>query len=302
MIVGAIKGAFIGAAIGAGFAAIMGGNIGQGALLGAIGGAFFGGTTGMIERLTKEGINLSVGLKILAYAEAGAYSGAAGAAAIGADPARGAGFGALSGAVFGGIGDLGGKNWKWDLARVGLAGVAGGGISELAGGTFLDGFVFAGSIAGADFVYRAILSSQGRTQGASMKPATKRGQPKLDVDGKPLIGKNGKAIVLQDDPYISNVGTRSRPSYNNPWANLGNELTGETGTVMNSAAKYIPGVPGLSLAHDILGNFIGGPNGNLVWGIANIPTMAPIYGLNFAGSAINDNPGLIGLYQALNDE
>jgi hypothetical protein len=186
---------------------------------------------------------------------------------------------------------------------VGLAGVAGGGISELAGGNFLNGFIFAGSIASADFVYRAILSSRGRTQGASLKPAEKKGQPKLDVDGKPLIGKNGKAIVLQDDPYVSNVGTRSRPSYSNhPLANFGNELTGETGAVMNFAAKNIPGVQGLSLAHDILGNFIGGPNGNLVWGIANIPTMAPIYGLNFAGSAINDNPGLIGLYEALRDE
>ncbi len=306
MIVGAIKGAFIGAAIGAGFAAIMGGNIGQGALLGAIGGAFFGGTTGIIGQLAKEGIKLSTSLTILAYTEAGAYSGALGALAIGSDPGRGAGFGALSGAVFGSIGGLGGKNWKWDVARVGLSGVAGGGISELAGGSFLDGFIFAGSIAGADFVYRAILSSQGRTQGASMKPAGKSGQPKLDANGNPINGSS--ETVLQDDLTVNHVGSASKSIYNGKGfvgqiEKIGNNLTGETGPVMNLVGRNVPGFQGLSLAHDIMGSFLKNLVGNAAYGVfLNVPTMAPIYGLNFAGSAINDNPALIGLYEALRDE
>ncbi len=282
------------AAMGAGLAAITGGNIGQGALLGAITGAFFSGTTFFGE-------GLKGGMKILAYAEAGAYSGAIGAAAIGADPGRGAWIGALSGAAFGGIGNLGGKNWKWDLGRVALAGTAGGAISELAGGSFLDGFIFAGTIAGADFVYRSILSSQGR-HGASMKPAEKKGQPKLDVDEKPLIGKDGKAIVVQVDPKRSNVGSRSKPNYDNSWDNLKNQLTGETGAVMDALGLRVPGFQGLSLAHDPLGNFIETTFGQTAWEVVNIPTMAPIYGLNLVGSAINDNPAYIGLHDALENE
>jgi len=226
--------------------------------------------------------------------------------AIGADPARGAGFGALSGAAFGGIGGLGGKNWKWNLARVGLAGVAGGGISELAGGSFLNGFIFAGSIAGADFVYRAILSSQGRTQGASMKPAEKSGQPKLNANGDPIKGSS--EVVLQDDLTVNHVGTASKSIYKGKGflGNLeraGNSLTGETGPVMNFVGENIPGFQGLSLAHDITGNFLKNIVGNAAYGVfLNVPTMAPIYGLNLAGSAINDNPALIGLYGALRDE
>jgi len=52
---------------------------------------------------------------------------------------------------------------------------------------------------------------------------------------------------------------------------------------------------GLSLAHDITGGFLKNLVGNTAYGIfLNVPTMAPIYGLNLAGSAINDSPGLIG--------
>ncbi len=295
-IAGVIQGATAGTAIGAGLAAITGGDIGNGAVLGAISGIFFSGTT-MLNIYH----GIKGGLKILAYAEAGAYSGALGAVAIGEDPGRGASFGALSGAVFGSIGDLGGKSWKWDLGRIALAGIAGGGISELAGGSFLDGFILAGSIAGADFVYRAILSSQGK-QGASMKTATKPGQPKQNAKGGPIKGNS--EVILHDDFTISQPGMASKSSYapDDFWGRFLNFIGGETGPVMNFLGKYIPGFQGLSLAHDITGNFLKNLVGNVKYPVLfNFQTMPPIYGLNLAGSAINDSPGLIGLYKALEE-
>ena len=71
----------------------------------------------------------------------------------------GAGYGALSGAVFGGISKFGGKDWNWKvgLERTALATVTGGGISILAGGSFEDGAMFAGIVSGADFVYSTRL-------------------------------------------------------------------------------------------------------------------------------------------------
>ena len=304
MIIGAIKGAIIGAAIGTGLAAATGGEMGKGAMLGAIGGTFLGGTTGIMGHFVTQGVTYSTSMQILAYAEAGAYAGAVSAAILDQDPLKGAGLGALSGAAFGGIGKLGGSGWQWDLARIPLAGAAGGGISKLAGGDFLDGFIFAGSIASADFMYRAILNTkpESRGQGASIKPAGGPGGPKLDDNGNPLKGLDGKARVLQVASRASNVGTRSQTGYSNPWAKFRNELTGETGVVMSFLGTRVPGLQGLSRAHDIMGNFIETSYGPLIWGAANIPTMPPIYGLNFVGSAINESPVFMGLYEAYKNE
>jgi hypothetical protein len=228
----------------------------------------------------------------------GAAAGASSAAFIGADPLQGAGIGALSGAVFGGIGALGGKSWKWDLGRVALSGVAGGGISEMAGGSFMDGFAFAGSIAASDFAYRSIVStqSQGRGQGSSMKTAQKNGIPKLDANGNALT-IDGKPVVINERKY-SNVGFASKQGA----SGFGHFIADETGPVMGFLGKYVPGFQGLSLAHDITGQFFTNSIGATINTVTlNFPTMPVIYGINAAGSLINDSPGMIGLYETENN-
>ncbi|MBF0522507.1 MAG: hypothetical protein HQL24_05555 [Candidatus Omnitrophica bacterium] len=297
-IIAIVKAAAVGAVIGAGIAAATSGDISKGALLGAISGVLWSGTSLLINQF-----KISGGFKLLAYAVGGAASGALGCAAIGTDPGQGAAFGALSGAVFGGISDIGGKSWKWDLGRVVLAGAAGGGISKLAGRPFLDGFVFAASVAGADFVYRTILNVKPECQGrgGSMKTALKDGQPKLDVDGNPLMGMDGKEKVIQKDLDVSNVGVRSRPSYIDLKQKCNNAYIGETGPVMSFVGTTLPGFQGLSFAHDIFGNYVESNLGQSAWGIINIPSMVPIYGLNLAASAINDTPQLLGLSESNDD-
>ena len=208
----------------------------------------------------------------------------------------GAGYGALSGAVFGGISKFGGKDWNWKvgLARVGMATVAGGGISVLAGGSFEDGAMFAGIVSGADFVYRSIVSTQeqGKNVGASMKTARENGQPKMDAEGNQLTVGN-KPIRINDRRY-SNVGIASKIGEHG----FVNSVAGETGPDMSSLGRYVPGFQGLSLAHDVTGSFfsntIGGTLNTLT---LNFPTMTAIYGLNAAGSLINDSPGMIGFYE-----
>jgi hypothetical protein len=227
---------------------------------------------------------------------AGAFSGAVGGALNGQNVFQsaliGAGYGALSGAVLGGISKFGGKDWNWKvgLGRVGLSVVAGGGISELAGGSFADGAMFAGIVAGSDFVYRSIVSTrpQGKNVGASMKTASESGQPKLGADGKPLTVDN-KPVVL-NKPQQSNVGNPESAGAHG----LGHFVAGETGPVMNSLGKNVPGFQGLSLAHDITGYNLTGTG---LWGLMNFPTMPVIYGINAAGSMINDSPGMIGFYE-----
>lgn len=306
-VVAAFKGAAIGAAVGAATAAITGGDIGKGALFGAIGGAAFAGTFSAFSSLSKfamlgtTNVSLvgSVGNTVSTIGNilGGAAGGAAGSAFLGTDVGRGAGIGALSGGVFGRIGAMKATGWA-GVGRIGLAGVAGGGISELAGGSFTDGFIFASSVASADFIYRAILASAGERTGASMKTATKNGQPKQDVNGNPIGG--GQEIVLHEDLQINHVGKPSMQSYvansKDYWMNF---IAGETGPVMGGLGKYGAGFQGLSLAHDRTGFLIRNIFGESAWEyFGNFQTMPPIYGLNLVGSSINDNPSSIGLFIA----
>lgn len=63
---------------------------------------------------------------------------------------------------------------------------------------------------------------------------------------------------------------------------------------MNFLGRYVPGFQGLSLAHDTNG-FLLTDTG--LRGLLNFPTMPVIYGINAAGSLINDSPGMIGFYE-----
>lgn len=231
---------------------------------------------------------------------AGAFAGGTGAALYGGNISQGilqgAAFGALSGAVFGGmINKVGGSNWNWKvgLERVGLSAVAGGGISEVAGGSFKDGAIFAGAIAGADFAYRAILSTDGNGQnrGASMKTARQGGRPKIGVD----LSVDGKPSYLNNPDEVSNVGFISKAGDHS----LKNFIGGETGPVMSTLGRFAPGFQGLSLAHDITDEFLtNAVHSSAVNFVAfNFQTMPALYGLNAMGSLINNSPGMIGFYE-----
>lgn len=233
---------------------------------------------------------------------AGAVSGGVGAGLNGQNifqgTLMGAGFGALGGAVFGGISNFGGKNWNWKigLARVGMASAAGGGISVLAGGSFEDGAMFAGIVAGSDFVYRAILKAGNYNRGASMKTAKKDGIPEYDLNEKNEYVLN-KSKELQDFD-ANQAGTPGKPAnaLKTSWDKLAH-TTEETGSLMNFLGKHVPGVQGLSLPHDLFHHAFGESiYGKAAWGVLNIPTMPVAYGLNAAGSMINDSPGMIGFY------
>ena len=273
--------------------------------MGAIGGAAFGGFSNLTGSLVRfatvpGGIGpMTAGANFTANMLGGVIGGAAAGASVagylGADPLQGSGFGALSGGVFGGIGMLGGNSWGWDLARVGLTGIAGGGISELAGGSFGYGAAFAGTIAGADFIYRAFMRTQGYEHGASMKTAKRPGEPKLAYD------KDGKEIALKviHDPSpagrgVSNVGGQSLPNAKGFLHFLG----GETGSAMSFLGTNVPGFQGLSHVHDTTSRYISTKVGEGAFmAFFNFQTMPPIYGLNATGAAINDNPAFIGIYE-----
>ncbi|MBF0533232.1 MAG: fibronectin type III domain-containing protein, partial [Candidatus Omnitrophica bacterium] len=263
-----------------------------GVLTAGIGSVFYSGIVG-----AQWGVILSAATS---GAIAGAASGAVGGALSGQNVFRsammGAAYGALSGAVFGGINNLGNNTWNWEmgLTKVGLSSVAGGGISELRGGSFAQGAMFAGAVAGSDFIYRAILSTQpeGENQGETMRTAKYRGEPKKDIDGK--------VLRVLNSPKVSNVGFASQIGDNSTF----NFFMGETGPVMSSLGRFAPGFQGLSLAHDITGvfftNILGKVAGSEMGGLLNtltlnFPTMPVIYGLNLVGSLINDSPGMIGV-------
>lgn len=263
------KAVLIGACIGA-----VSGVVGFGAagataqILGKVGSAAFGGMIG------------------------GATAGFLNSAYYGGDLLRGtlmgAGIGALSGLAFGTISNLGGKGgWKLDLARVVFSGAAGGGIAELGGGKFWEGFAFAAAIAGADFLYRAALRSQGYEHGASADTAIGDGEAKIDKAG------NVQKVIHDPKLRINNVGFASQEGDGGFWS--------ETGKRMSWVGKNIPVVNETSYFHDIITDGftkIFGPAANGIF--FNIPSMVPSFAITAAGAVINSQPALIGQFALYN--
>ncbi len=268
-----------------------------GVMTAGIGSAYFATTLGMGSFWG------GVASAAVSGAIAGGAAGGTGAALYGGNISqgitRGAAFGALSGAVYGGmIGKFGGTDWNWKvgLGRVGLSAAAGGGISELAGGSFKEGAMFAGAIAGADFAYRSIVSTQtaGKNIGASMRTAENGALPKLDSDGNPLmVDKKPTVIHIRKQ---SNVGFGSKAGERS--------IGSETGFFMDKLGRFVPGMQGMSLPHDITVDFTARllNSGTLNFYTFNFPTMPVLYGLNAAGSLINDSPGMIGYYEGSRDD
>ncbi|MCB9747816.1 MAG: fibronectin type III domain-containing protein [Candidatus Omnitrophica bacterium] len=304
-IVAAVKGAVIGATIGATTAAITGGDIGRGALFGAIGGAAFAGFGSLTQSAFRiatvpGGIGpMTSGATFAADLAGGIIGGAAGGAAsaayLGSDPLSGAGIGALSGGLFGQVSKMRGTGWP-GVGRVAAAGIAGGLVSEVAGGSFIDGFAFAGTVAGADFIYRAIVSTQPGAEdiGSTTKTARHPGKYKMGFDEN---GNEKLLRVLNVDKHLrSNTGI---PSFLGETGNAFSQhfWASETGAVMNFMAKYIPGINGMSYAHDVSGHFLTSTFGKSINGkFFNFQTMPIYYGVNNIGAAINDFPALIGIY------
>jgi RHS repeat-associated protein len=261
-----------------------------------IGSVFYSTTMGM--GAFWGGVASAATTGVLAGAAAGGVGGAFYGQNIGQSMLMGAAFGALSGAVFGGmISKVGGLDWNWKVGfeRVGLSAVVGGGISEMAGGSFKDGAIFAGAIAGADFVYRVMVSTalKGRNVGASMRTAEQNGQPKVfrNEDG------SVREVTL-NERRLNNVGFASEEIA----SGLKHFVGDETGPVMSAIGRFIPGMQGMSLSHDVAVRALCSTFGSTTnFVVFNFQTMPILYGLNAAGSLINDSPGMIGYYEASRD-
>ncbi len=289
LLIKAIVGAAIGSLVGGALAAITGGDIGQGFAMGAISGAVMGGIGGF---------GFKGGLAILAKGVGGAASGAINASVFGGDVGRWAMVGGLSGLAFGSISQLGvaadgSSTWQWDLGRMGLSGVAGGAISEIAGGSFGEGAAFAGAFAGADFLYRGVMNTNPKTKGkrGTMKTAGAPGQPRLDKNNKPLevdVSKNPNTVGLVEQSGASGFV---------------HFLAGETGPVMNFFGMRIPGFQDMSKFHDNITtgfrNIFGKTANSLLF---NFPSMAPSYAINVMSAAMNDYPALVGQSELYGEE
>ena len=133
-----------------------------------------------------------------------------------------------------------------------------------------------------------------------MGTAKDPGEAKLRLD------ENGEQKLVRvlniNKPNTNNMGIPALPDETGGvlskhfWAS-------ETGPVMNTLSKYFPGGNGLSYVHDVTGNYLSSKLGGTINGLFfNFQTMPIAYGLNAAGSTINDAPGLIGIYQHYKDE
>jgi hypothetical protein len=219
----------------------------------------------------------------------GAISGAAGGAAAGATAGgmsaaiydgdigqgmlRGAGLGAVGGAAFGGIGGYFGK--AWNMYRVGAYGLAGGGVSELAGQGFEKGAIIAGAAAFARFAYNEMVHYD-----ADCKPggaAVAKGRFDMPVEG------------------ANNIGIQTKP--------VNHEGLFYEGGPVSRAANCMPGINATGGMHDVfqvkLDEFFGGQAlGNFMRSTLNVPAMLPA--AVFSYGALMADPRAMILYSVEN--
>jgi hypothetical protein len=281
-----LPGAIVGSLIGGGLAAATGGDIGRGFAMGAISGAIMGGIGGF---------GLKGGMAILANGVGGAASGAINASIFGGDIGKWAMIGGLSGLAFGSISQLGvaadgSSSWQWDLGRLGLSGIAGGAISEIAGGDFWEGATIAGAIAGADFLYRGVMNTSPDAKG-------KRGTAETaDTPGQQRVNQKNEILKVDVSKNPNTVGLAEQSGARGPV----HFLFGETGPVMNFFGMRIPFLQGTSKFHDNLTTGFrqllgGGTIGMVANGLLfNIPSMVPSFAINVMSAAMNDYPALVG--------
>jgi len=196
-----------------------------------------------------------IAASIVGGAVSGATSGGLNAAYYGGDIGNsmlsGAGYGAVGGAVFGAINY--GYDGGWgDPSRIAVQGLAGGGLAELQGGEFKDGFTFAFSTAMAAWSYNKITSSVPRTKGPT-KPAEYK------------LGKHGTIKIDPDRVQFGNGNNDPTKPIGGGWLDFN-----EGSKLSNFMAKKVFSMHPISIHHDTIGQqwF-----SKAVWTYAKWPTM-----------------------------
>ena len=133
---------------------------------------------------------------------------------------KGAGYGALSGAAFGGIRGYYGNTWT--PARVGIQALAGGGLAELSGGDFKNAALFAFGTASAAYAYQQLVGYSATSESGG--EAVQKDRYTWPIAGANNIGVQGGPL----DP---------------------NGLWNESGRVP-AVANQIPGINAVAGLHD----------------------------------------------------
>ncbi|MHB1459238.1 MAG: RHS repeat-associated core domain-containing protein [Armatimonadota bacterium] len=187
-----VIGAVIGAAIGGITAGVQGQNIGKGMLYGAIGGAFTGG---------------AAGYGFVAQVGAGSASGGLTSAISGGDIGKGMLYGAVGGAAGYGIGQVGFSNEYLQFgSQVVGGGLVGGGLADLSGGKFSEGFMSGAIGAAAGYGIGKFMEWNSTQNDAKVKQAEAEGN--LTVNHSDIKTPSEDRIALGPfGPGLKNVNT-----------------------------------------------------------------------------------------------
>jgi RHS repeat-associated protein len=263
VVINAAVGAVVGA-IAAGIASDWNGDAmlkgaGVGAVAGMVGGAVGGAVSGA---MTGAGYSTAVS-SVVGGMAGGAAAGATASAMYGGNVWQGAMYGAIGGAAFGAIGAYYGDSyWGWD--RVVVSGLAGGGVNELAGGRFMDGFMFAAVPVAARALYNDWVNYDS-TWGSGGDVVEKK---YLDP---PVRGAN-------------NVGTQGEPLNPNGWFNEGGRVS--------RFANRIPGINAVGGLHDVFQITIDRYLGNFARNVFNVPGMLPAAAITYS-ALVTDYSGIV---------
>ncbi len=155
--------------------------------------------------------------------------------------------GAFGGFAFGTIGHVYGSDWG--LSRVALHGIAGGGVAEMSGGDFRDGFMFAGITAASRYMYNKFVPYDATWEkGCAAVEKSRNDSP---IEGANNIGVQGRGI----DP--------------NGWRNEGGRIS----RFMNN----IPGINAVAGLHDVFQINLGSFAGTVLCYPSMLPLAVPTY-------------------------
>ncbi len=190
---------------------------------------------------------------ITGAAVGGAVGGAAASAITGGDIGKGAAMGAFGGAAFGAAGVY---TKIGTLANVAASAAAGGVVSKVSGGKFIDGAFLSAMTAGARYLYNKVVH--------------------FDITWK----KGGKAVPksLGDYPVegANNVGQYSRI--------IDPKSLWREGGRVSRFANQVPGINAVAGLHDVFQVSLSNWNGPIARSIFNIPGMPVAGAVTYAGA------------------
>lgn len=175
---------------------------------------------------------------------------------IGQAMLRGAGFGAVGSAAFGGIDYYYGE--EWTLGRAAAYGIAGAGMGELSGQGWKSGAMFSGGIAFSRYAYNKIVG--------------------YDVTWEPGGDALPKGFTTMPYRGANNIGVQGKELSGRLWDDMWLE-----GGPVSRAANHILGVNAVAGMHDVLqvklDEYIGG------WArtMFNVPAMIPAVVITTSG-------------------